>query len=1098
MRKRSEIAAGILFALALAALFVLLTGSATAADRDIMGDWTISSGTTHLSDETIDVRGNVTVASGGILKLENCTLAINGSSDGRYRLTVESGGRLEVYGSLVNGSDGRIKVEFHDYVLFEGSTLQHIYGAQSSATRGIMLEDGSITFRDSTVTDSSYMMFHVKTDLTLDNVTVSHGARSYVYAYSYYIQGSATIRIEDCHFIGPGPGQWYMDGVYVYTSSQAGGAVDLVVKNTRIETFGRDLYLTGSTKLTAVVEGCELFDSDAGIEVYQTGGLITVKNNVIGHTSRAGAIGITVGVSSGASLVLENNAVEQTGIGYMFRPPATGGVITRSQGHLSVENCTVGIKVYSQYYGSVHLTIHNSSLRSITGKCFVATHDRPTDSVDITVYTTEHLKGSAEVSGRNAWVKAFVPVDITGARWKGGDQIPEGFLVLENRTHVEIARFNLSAIAPQDVPAWVVNNTGMHAFPNVIPAIYIEGHGFRGDMIDLWNYQAPSMIDIVDNFVPEITILEPSTQESFNKSTLLASGTYWELGSGMAFIEYSVDSHNLTKITSFHDGAWTLPLIDLPEGIHTLALRPTDAVGNVGEPVQTEFMTDTVKPQIDLITPPVLINTTTTMLVGMTEANSTLMVNGLVYPISPNGDIEVDIPLDEGSNTLTIVIVDLAGNSNTTLFEIVRDTIAPSLVLTAPENDTWTNARSVSVDGTTEPGANVRVQGIDVPAVDGTFHKVVTLTEGEITIMVSSTDRAGNRAMRIHYLHVDWTPPVLTIVEPESREVVTRESVLYLTGDVDDPSIDHVNINTQTVELTSGRFIKQYTLVEGRNEFNVTVTDAAGNFDSIFIVANKDLVTPSYNVTIEPIGGELKTISGKVYSTSLSVEAHVTLSELAYISLPDGTDLQPTTEARVRFDLEEGSNELQLQIRDLAGNQANAYIVTIHIDTTSPSITIIEPEPGLRTKEESVIVHGRTEEGSQVMLDGSHVEMLPGGEFRVRIVLEEKRNDINIEVVDPMGNNNSFMISVYKEPEVTTGEEADTSTALAGGFMMGLIVGVVVTVLLMMSWARRQRVAPVSEAVAKPERMPAKGAAEKPEEEEAPKPPRRGGDWEEF
>ncbi len=1097
MRKRSVIAAGLMLALALAALFVLLTGSATAADRDIMGDWTISGGTTRVADETIDVRGSVIVASGGTLRLENCTLAINGTSDGAHQLTVRPGGRLEVYGSLVYGSNGRVRVEFRDYVLFEGSTLRHVYGSQSSATRGIMLEDGDINFRDSTVTDSSYMMFYVKTSLTLDNVTVSQGARSYVYAYSYYISGSATIRIEDCHFIGPGTGSYYMDGVYIYTSSQTGGSVDLLVRNTRIETFGRDIYLMGSTKLTAVVEGCELFDSDAGIEAYQTGGSISIRNNVVGHTSRSAAIGITVGPSTGANLVLQDNTVENTGIGYQFRPPMTGGSVTWTQGHLTVENCTEGIKAYSQYYGSVHLTVHNSSLRSISSKCFVAVHDRPNDGADITVYTTEHLKGSARVSGANAWVRAYLPVEITGARWKGGAQITEGFLVLENRTHVEVAKFNLSALVPQSVLAWEVNDDGMHTFPNLYPAIYIDGKGFRGEVIDLWNYPAPTMVEIVDDFIPEVTIAVPSPQQMLNVSRFLASGTYVELGSGVAFMEYSLDGGNLTKMTSFHEGNWTLALIDLPEGAHVLALRATDGVGNAGTPVQVGFLTDTVAPHIDVVPPPELVNTTTTVLMGRTEGNSTLSVNGQPYPVPPGGDIEVEVPLVEGMNAIEIVITDVAGNSNSTSFEVVRDTATPALVLTSPENGIWTNARTVHVEGTTEPDTDLRVMGEVVTAVAGRFGKTVPLAEGEFTIIASSTDRAGNRAVRTLSIHVDWTAPVLTMVEPETHEVTTRESVLYLTGDVDDPTIDHVVINGQVIEMTSGRFIRQYTLKEGRNEFNITATDAATNFDSVLIVAIKDLVAPSYNVTIEPIGGELRTIAGKVYSTSLTVEAAVTLSELAYITIPGGIELQPATEARVTFELREGANKLQLQIRDLAGNQAGTYFVTILIDTTAPSIHIYEPQAGLKTKEDSVIVHGRTEEGSTVTLDGSQIELLPGGEFRVPIVLEEKRNDINIAVVDAMGNKNSTMVSVYKEPEVTTGGEARTGPAVAVGFLIGLVVGVAVTVVLMMSWARRQRAASVP-GEGTPAEEAAEGAAEMPEEEEAPGPPPKGGEWEEF
>jgi len=350
---------------------------------------------------------------------------------------------------------------------------------------------------------------------------------------------------------------------------------------------------------------------------------------------------------------------------------------------------------------------------------------------------------------------------------------------------------------------------------------------------------------------------------------------------------------------------------------------------------------------------------------------------------------------------------------------------------------------------------------------------------------VSSTDAAGNRAERALVVLVDWTAPSLTIAQPEGGYLMTRERSHYVSGDVDDATVDHVTVNGQSVPLTSGRFMREYTLVEGTNTYSVSVRDLAGNVNSTEVVIVRDLTPPSYTVELIPIGGDLVTVGGQTYSTATAVEAHVICDEPAIIEVRGRDPSAPTKEARIRFDLKEGTNDISLEIKDQAENLAPSYSRRITVDTTPPPILLFEPTSGARTKETSVVLHGRTDAGCNVTVDDSRVTLLAGGEFRLVIALEDGRNDISIRSTDQMGNTNTTVVSVVKEGQVTFREQGNPMLVGSGGFIAGMVVGVVVAwVALSRRGGRRDEAIAREAAFARPPE--ARPAARPAEREEGP------------
>lgn len=1041
MSKGTRLAFIVLLITVAAAIAFLSTEGAEAADIDQYGDWVISGGIVQETDKTIDVRGNVVIQGGGVLKLTGCTLSINASVNGQYSLEVQTDGRLEAYGTTIEGNDAYVDIWFRDDAVLEGCRVEHVNGAQSGGgTRGIMVAGGTVTMTDTVISDCRYHGIYAQANLNLDNVTIEDVDQSNVYMSNWGgSAGDFTVSVRGSTFYGSSAGGWYGSCIH-YARWGTGSDMDLTVVGSSFEGGARGIYLSGATGSDVVVDDCDFMDMDEAISMsaQTNGGDFTISNNLVNAHDLADSVGLTLTFTDDFAPTLVGNHVEHVHTAYALTGP-WGGSATASVGNLTVDNCTRGLTADR----SLALNLHNSSFTHMAGglECFVVDN-----GATITIRNTEHPWGSGTVNDGSSWIRAYIDIGILGAKWRDGGPIARGEMVLENVTQYEVARFNLSDVHPLEMVGWEVTSTDQRTSLFLYPAMYMDGHGFRGDRIDLRTYR-PSIVELVDDYTPSLVVESPADGDGFNVTTVMCGGSIDELGSGLDMIERSLDGANFTPLTSWTGDEWNLVLTSMEDGEHTLSLRPRDKVGNVGEVVTVDFLVDTVVPTIELDPYDELVNTTSTTVTGTTEVETSLKVGFAVVEVGPDGTFSMDLELTEGRNDFYLTVVDRAGNTHMTRFTIVSDTIYPSLAMVSPEDGHWTNARWVNVEGTAEVGCLLMVNDQEVDVINGTYKRRVDLVEGDFPVRVTSTDAAGNTAEKVRTLHVDWTAPVLDIVAPEAPEVYVKESSIYISGDVDDPTIDQVMVNDQSLPLTSGRFVKQFTVLEGITEFVITVTDAAGNSATAKVVVIRDLTPPTYESEITALGGELVYVDGKLFSTAPAVEVYLTIDEISTITI-DGTELPPSTEVRQQFTLSEGVNDIDIYIQDAAGNQAQTYSQRVFVDTTAPTVSVQSPQPGFRTKEDTVTIHGFTEEGVKLTLNGETVNVLSGGEFRHIVALVDGRNEFTLEAKDGMENTNTASLSVLREGDVQTGETGDGGSTVTG-FLLGLVVGIVVMVAFM-------------------------------------------------
>lgn len=127
--------------------------------------------------------------------------------------------------------------------------------------------------------------------------------------------------------------------------------------------------------------------------------------------------------------------------------------------------------------------------------------------------------------------------------------------------------------------------------------------------------------------------------------------------------------------------------------------------------------------------------------------------------------------LGDGSHTVYVNAKDHDGNAAVQKsVQFTVDTVAPTLNVTSPTEGLKTNEDTVTVSGTTNDATSspvkVTVNGDAVTVQEnGSFSKVVTLTEGENTITVIATDSAGKQTTVVRHVTKDTGAPVFQSIE---------------------------------------------------------------------------------------------------------------------------------------------------------------------------------------------------------------------------------------------------------------------------------------------------------------------------------------------
>ncbi len=432
-----------------------------------------------------------------------------------------------------------------------------------------------------------------------------------------------------------------------------------------------------------------------------------------------------------------------------------------------------------------------------------------------------------------------------------------------------------------------------------------------------------------DDHAPNVLETDPASDASINVKSPTITVDYIdpEITSGIANARFLIDGMDVSFASSFNNTqlVWSMPF-DLSDGTHTATIMLWDYAG-FETTYSWSFVIDTTAPSLELTEPTMtLTNVADLEVAGTTDLDATVTVNGVAVAVDPvTGEFVTTVTLAEGSNVLTILATDPAGNVATVVRTVTLDTVAPSVAIWTPAANALLNAPVVYVTGSVEVGAQVTVNGILVGVTSGgTWAVYLTFADGLHTITVTAQDAAGNTATTGESITIDTTAPALSVTSPSAA--LTNVAALTVAGTTEAGATVTVNGVAATVQ-GGGAFTASITLASGANTITVVATDAAGNAATVVKTITLDTTAPVVTVTAPT--DNLATNRSTVVVTGTVDDATATV-------LVNGIQVHPDSTGAwsVGMALTEGSNTITVSAVDPAGNQAAS--VTRQVTYTSP------------------------------------------------------------------------------------------------------------------------------------------------------------------
>ncbi len=310
---------------------------------EIDSDWTIGPGLVEQrSNETIVLKGNLTVRAGGSLFMDNVTLFINSTTDGQYGIIVDAGGELLVKHSMITAYDKttptvhmgpvpplqytvyglRYHFDVSGNASITGSTIEYLWG-DDLYTRS-WVPSGLVIYSDNVSVDSSRVMEAEASALWITGCSPSI-SRSLI---AHTGGGAVRMDLSNASFAGN-------TVEFTGESGVSAGGLRIGRGNPRIvgNTIQGSIYIGGvlgpSTPLVAdnsIVGHMELTESDA---------------RILNNTIASPWLGIAFG-EPGSDPLIENNTISYTGSD--MGPPGIINDIGPSHGRI-VRNTIQGFDV---------------------------------------------------------------------------------------------------------------------------------------------------------------------------------------------------------------------------------------------------------------------------------------------------------------------------------------------------------------------------------------------------------------------------------------------------------------------------------------------------------------------------------------------------------------------------------------------------------------------------------------------------------------------------------------------------------------------------------------------------------------------------------
>ncbi|MEY7686087.1 Ig-like domain-containing protein [Citrobacter cronae] len=502
-------------------------------------------------------------------------------------------------------------------------------------------------------------------------------------------------------------------------------------------------------------------------------------------------------------------------------------------------------------------------------------------------------------------------------------------------------------------------------------------------------------IDTVAPVSPDIELDKYTVSKSGDILTNDATPAFTGTAEAGSTVTIYIDGKACGTVTANHDGIWSFTLpSDLADGSYTAVAYATDLAGNVSpssadctftvdtsttSPVATlQAEDDTGISQTDWITR----QNDNLTIDGTAEkyATITVMVDGKAVGTTQadaNGNWQFEYDpnpaLSDGDYTLTIQAQDEVGNTSSSSYDLVIDTVTvtPSLKLdtgsdTGSSNDDGiTKETQPLLTGTAEANATIEifidgtVVGQVVSDKNGVWNyripEEASLADGEHAVVVRATDAAGNSAnsttldivvdstMETPAIHLDSDSGI------SDADRITNNASPIFSGSAEAYSSITIYQDGKAIGKVSAdangnwsySFTGSQALTDGSYIFYITATDVAGNSAT----SEKIQVTIDTQVSIPTLDLADASDTGSLNSDNITRDTTPTFSlgniDADVISVQviiNGTAYDAVqSEGKWTFtapELADGDYSISVIVTDNAGNTANSTTLAMTVDTS--------------------------------------------------------------------------------------------------------------------------------------------------------------------
>ena len=311
------------------------------------------------------------------------------------------------------------------------------------------------------------------------------------------------------------------------------------------------------------------------------------------------------------------------------------------------------------------------------------------------------------------------------------------------------------------------------------------------------------------------------------------------------------------------------------------------------------------------------------------------------YPTHANDSVEQVFLMNATTGYWNVYVVAVSGTNQTyylaSNMEIFNDTTAPVLVLVRPENTTYTNQTGIPINLTTDSTNHTiwyKLDGGNETSITGNTTFNVS-SDGSHYITLYVNDSYDNINQSTIYFTVDSTPPIITIISPNSTTVsnYTTKTIwfnisLSETGNVSLYSIDALG-NLTMNRSNNTYFYNQSNVTEGGHNVTFYVNDTHGLTNSSSV---------NFTVSINPvISNQAVDKSLVLLSEGVNISANVSEDTLAFalvnITWPNGnySSQNMTNSSSLYYYLFNDTNQtgiyyILVYVNDTLDNRANASL----------------------------------------------------------------------------------------------------------------------------------------------------------------------------